>query len=260
MTAPAPGGLPATQQGKNLISEAIRIRRETDEIMSGLWILSPLLGFVAFIAVLIGSFALGAASGSKAGVLAGGLIGFVGGFVVYIILALLPWYKLIRRRTEHFRRDRILREGLISYIRGAASERGIEGQFSSELATMTAVHSEANGEEDEKSAMLWIILSIVTFGILGLYVSYFLTKDPHNHDVRQLAFMQQVQSSFSKLGKAIVFPFWKAMSGRSFFLYLVLTWLTGGLFALYWVYVLITDFNNHFKAQWQIEDQLLANL
>ncbi len=256
----APTALPLTQQGKNLISEAIRIRRETDDIMSGLWILSPLLGSVAFFAILFGSTFIGASSGVGTVVLAGGLVGFILGIIVYIILALLPWYKLIRRRTEHFKRDRILREGLISYIRGAASERGIEGQMSTELATMTAVHSEANGEEDEKSPMLWIILSIITFGLLGLYVSYFLTKDPHNHDVRQLAFMQQVQSSFSKLQKTIVFPFWKAMSGRSFFLYLVLTLLTGGLFALYWNYVLISDFNQHFRAQWQIEDQLVPNL
>lgn len=256
----APSALPATQQGKNLISEAIRIRRETDDIMSGLWILSPLLGFVAFFVISFGGLFIGASSGVSTGVLAGGLIGLILGVIVYVILALLPWYKLIRRRSEHFRRDRILREGLIFYIRGIASERGIEGQMSTELATMTAIHSEANGEEDEKSAMLWIILSIITFGLLGLYVSYFLTKDPHNHDVRQLVFMQQVQSAFSKLQKTIVFPFWKAMTGRSFFLYLVLTVLTGGLFALYWVYVLISDFNMHFRAQWQIEDQLLPNL
>jgi len=257
----APTTLSPTQQGKNLISEAIRIRRETDDIMSGLWILSPLLGSVAFIAILFGgAFIAGASSGSRVGALAGGFVGLILGTIVYIILALLPWYKLIRRRSEHFKRDRILREGLISYIRGAASERGIEGQMNTELATMSTVHSESNGEEDEKSAMLWIILSVITFGLLGLYVSYFLTKDPHHHDIRQLAFMQQVQSAFSKFQKTIVFPFWKAIPDRSFFLYLILSVLTFGLFALYWNYVLISDFNQHFRAQWQIEDQLVPNL
>ena len=256
----APGALPATQQGKNLISEAIRIRRETDEIMSALWILSPFLGLVAFVAILIGGAAIGGTFASRSGILAGGLAGLILGLIVYILLALLPWYKLIRRRSEHFKRDRILREGLISYVRGAASDRGVEAQMSTELATMTTVHSESSGQEDEKSAILWIILSVITFGLLGIYVSYFLTKDPHNHDVRQLAFMQQVQSAFSKLQKTIVFPFWKTMPDRSFFLYLILTWLTVGLFALYWNYALISDFNDHFRAQWQIEDQLVSNL
>src|SRR5712664_1509085 len=114
----APTAIPSTQQGKNLISEAIRIRRETDDIMSALWILSPLLGLVVFVAIFFGGVFIGAASGSRTAGLAGGLVGFVGGIVIYIILALLPWYKLIRRRSEHFRRDRILREGLITYIRG----------------------------------------------------------------------------------------------------------------------------------------------
>ena len=256
MTAP-PGSL--TLQGKNLITEAIRIRRETDDVMSALWILSPFLGIVAFIAILFGGFAVGSSAGSRAGILAGGLVGVVLGLIVAIIFWQLPYYKLIRRRSEHFRRDKILREGLLTYIRGVASERGIEPQMSMEIATMMTVHSESSGDEDEKSAVLWIILSIITFGLVGIYVSYFLTKDPHNHDVRQLAFMQQVQNSFSKFQKTIVFPFWKAMPSRSFFLYLILTWITG-FFVLYWNYTLISDFNEHFKAQWQIEDQLIQNL
>jgi hypothetical protein len=255
LTAPT-----ASELTKNTITEAVRIRRDTDEIMSALWILAPLLGFVAFFAILFGGLLLGGTSGSGLGLLAGGVLGFVAATVVAIILFFLPWYKLIRRRDEHFRRDRMLREGLVNYVRGLAAERGLEAKMNVELATMTTIHSEANGEEDDKSAVLWIILSIITFGLLGLYVSYFLTRDPHKHDVRQVAFMQQVQSAFSKFEKTVVFPFWKSLPGRSFFLYLVLTWLTFGLFGLYWNYVLISDFNDHFRAQWQVEDQLLANL
>lgn len=233
--------------------------------MSALWILSPLLGIVAFFVILFTSLFFGSrlpsgpSTGPSTGLLAGGIIGFVAAAIVAIILLVLPWYKLIKRRNGHFRRDRMLREGLINYVRGLSAERGLEAKMTTELATMMSVHSESNSDEDEKSPILWIILSIITFGLLGIYVWYFLTKDPHNHDARQLAFMQQVQSSFSKLEKTVVFPFWKSLPGRSFFLYLVLTWITG-LFSLYWNYVLITDLNDHFKAQWQVEDQLLANL
>ena len=249
----------ASQLGKNQITEAVRIRREKDDIMSALWILSPLLGGVAFLGIFIGSLALGSFSANNTALAGGAILGFVGGLVIAIILSVLPWYRLIKRRSGHFRRDRILREGLINYIRGTAAERGMEANMTVELATMTSIHSEANGEEDEKSAVLWIVLSVITFGLLSLYVWYFLTKDPHKHDVRQLAFMQQVQSSFSKLGKTVVFPFWKSLPDRSYFLYLIL-WIITGIFSLYWNYVLITDFNDHFRAQWQVEDQLLANL
>jgi Domain of unknown function (DUF4234) len=227
--------------------------------MSALWILSPLLGIVAFFAILIGSVSLGVFANSTPAAVGGAVAGVIGGLIVAIILFVLPWYRLIKRRNGHFRRDRMLREGIISYVRGTAAERGLEPKMTTELATMMAIHSEANGEEDEKSPVLWIVLSIITFGLLSLYVWYFLTKDPHKHDVRQIAFMQQTQSALSKLEKTVVFPFWKSLPDRSYFLYLVLTWITG-LFSLYWNYVLITDFNDHFRAQWQVEDQLMANL
>ena len=64
----------ASQLGKNTITEAVRIRRETDDIMSALWILSPLLGGVAFFGIVFGSLFLSAATpGSSIG-LAGGVI------------------------------------------------------------------------------------------------------------------------------------------------------------------------------------------
>src|SRR6266849_6863708 len=162
-----------SQLGKNTITEAIRIRRETDDIMSALWVLSPLLGAVAFFGILFGSLSLGTASAGRTGLFGGVIIGFVAGIVVAIILFVLPWYRLIKRRNGHFRRDRMLREGLINYIRGLAAERGIEAKMSTELATMMSIHSEANGEKDEKSAVLWIIVTIITFGLLSLYVWYF---------------------------------------------------------------------------------------
>src|SRR5256885_11999935 len=150
--------------------------------MSALWILSPLLGVVAFFGSLFGSLflggTLGRTSGTSIGLFGGAIAGFIAGIIIAIILFVLPWYRLIRRMNWHFRRDRMLREGLINYVRGLAAERGLESKMTIELATMTAIHSEANGEEDEKSPVLWVVLSIITFGLLGLYVWYFLTKDP----------------------------------------------------------------------------------
>jgi hypothetical protein len=36
--------------------------------------------------------------------------------------------------------------------------------------------------------------------------------------------------------------------------------LTGGLFLIYWYYVLIKDLNEHFRAQWQFEDQIATQM
>src|SRR5260370_39614235 len=141
----------ASQLGKNQITEAVRIRRDTDDIMAALWILSPLLGGVAFFGIVFGSLflggALGGTSGISIGLFGGVIVGFVAGIIIAIILFVLPWYKLIKRRNGHFRRDRILREGLINYVRGMAAERGVESKITIERARMTSIHNEANAEK-----------------------------------------------------------------------------------------------------------------
>ncbi len=47
---------------------------------------------------------------------------------------------------------------------------------------------------------------------------------------------------------------------RSFALYFVLTLITGSIFGVYWVYVLVTDPNNHFRQQMLMEDTIMAQL
>ena len=60
------------------------------------------------------------------------------------------------------------------------------------------------------------------------------------------------------MGKVVVNPSWKALPSRSFVLYFILSIVTLGIFEFYWSYVLIKDFNEHFKAQWQFEDSLMS--
>jgi len=234
---------------KATISEAVRMRGETDRIVSPLWMLAPLLSIVVSIVMMI----LGLLISPEAML----LLALVGS-IIAIVIAVYPLYLLIKRRSAHFRRDATLRSGIIEYLKARAASQKVG--IDSEVATMNVVHSESLGEEREKSAVVWIVLSIVTLGILGIYVLYFLTKDPPNHDHRQLAFMQQAQSAASKLGVTMVVPTWKSLPDRSFFLYFVLTIVTAGFFGIYWYYVLFKDFNEHFKAQWVFEDQLVSTI
>lgn len=246
--ASAPGAPELASPGKIGVTQAVRMREESDRVMSVAWIFLPLLGVVFGIVDVASIFILGL----------GALFLAFGLVMVDLLLFLAFWYLLISRRNNHFRRDKLLRDGLVEYLRQEAAAMGKTNDINVELATMNSINGEASAEEKEKSAVLWIILDIVTFGLLGLYILYFLTKDPYKHDSRQQAFMQQVQSALSKLGKTAVNPSWKVLPSRSYFLYLVLSIITFGLFEFYWNYALIVDLNNHFKAQWQLEDSILA--
>jgi hypothetical protein len=234
--------------GKTEFAEAVRIRQQSDRIMSIGWI------FLPFISILIG---FGSIALLFVGHMAGAGISIALDFVE-LILFVVFWYLLISRRNNHFKRDKLERDSLVEYVRQLGVNTGKSNDISAELATMTTINGEATAEETEKSAVLWIILSIITFGIAGLYVLYFLTRDPYNHDRRQQSFIQQTQSAMSKLGKVVVNPSWKSLPSRSFILYFILSLVTLGLFEFYWYYVLIKDFNEHFRAQWQFEDSMAS--
>jgi hypothetical protein len=230
------------------IQESVRARQQTDKILSPLWILAPILAVLLGVSLSILVFFINQPFGLA--LIAPAI------FVPAIISAILVYY-LINRMTEHFVRESNLRRGVIQYLRAKAEQEGKGPSVASEIATMQSVHSEADASDDQKSAVLWTILAVVV-PFVGLYVLYFLTKYPYEHDARWRAFSQQVQAAGSKLGIVAVAPSWKAIEKRSFFLYLVLSFITVGIFALYWYYVLIEDPNQHFRAQAQFEDVFLA--
>ncbi len=227
------------------------MRGEADHLMSALWVVAPLISvLMTFMMVVL----FHVVRPNLVVLIATLVVGYVIalGCAVYVI------YHLIKRRTAHFRRDATLREGILGYLKAYAASKRMEKKLTSEITAMTMIHNEASGDEREKSPVMWTILTFIV-PFVGIYVLYFLTKDPSNHDRRQLSFMQQAQAAASKLGITLVVPTWEALPGRSFALYFIITILIS-FFAIYWFYVLIKDFNDHFKAQWQFEDQLVPVL
>ena len=68
------------------------------------------------------------------------------------------------------------------------------------------------------------------------------------------------RNALSKLGFPAGRPFTiQRLPERSFALYLVLTIFTG-IFVYYWLYALVKDPNEHFKYQWEFEDNLTSSL
>src|SRR2546428_9039320 len=81
------------------------------------------------------------------------------------------------------------------------------------------------------------------------------------HRKRGALFNNDTLSTLNALGVPINFPYRNPpIPDRSFALYFVLTLITGSIFGVYWVYVLVTDPNNHFRQQMLIEDTIMAQL
>lgn len=245
------------------------MRFETDRQMSAAWIIVPVLPYVMwllfFVVILAAVFSSIPASGttsptSTTPTFATGFFGILA--LVYLVFPIIGifWayllYRLVKRRNMHFQRQLFLYDDLIALAKDMGTKKGID--IALPLNNLDRTSREAKFEETEKSAALWAILSFI-FGIISFYVFYFLNKDFYRHERRQDIFTDDLAKLLAMVGISLNLPRTSyPVPDRSFILYLVLTIVTGGLFAIYWVYTLLTDPNNHFQYQALIEDTVLA--
>lgn len=242
---PMPAGMGGPKQQ---IASSIQMRVQTDEVLPIWWVLLPIIGIVVMTGLAIASVIIGGF----------GFIGSIAGTLLFALLYAVLVYKLVSRQNEHLKREVVLRSAMINYLREKAREQYKEQMIAGQISTMESINQEASYKEQENSALLFTIMAFIP--ILDLYVLYVLTKYPFEHDSRWHAFTQQAQYALGQVGINIATPSWKTLPRRSFWLYLILTIITLGIFGIYWLYKLIDDPNEHYKAQWQFEDQLMSQL
>lgn len=168
-------------------------------------------------------------------------------FSMWAVLAVasfgVAWFPMIyysiKRRNDHFLRQRKL-EKLVRYKLGINSEES------------------ENDVSKLKNVTLWTVATVLI--VPSFYLFYSLKKDLQEHEMREHIFLSDV----IKLAKESSVP----IDVQSFTTtphfpagkYVFLSIVSFGLAAAYWLYRLFNDYNNHFKMQWIIEDELLRFL
>jgi len=248
-----PGPRDASPEG--MIREAAQMRGSTDEVLNELWAFIPLISVILVIAVSGSLYLVTTDPVVSSGISLG--IAFVAQILIVILI-----YKLFNRNNLHNRREMMLRAAIVDLMKKNAAEKGISQAIASQVQTMESINYESRSYEPERSAALWAILPIIPVvgWIFGLIALYYLTSYPPGHDRRWHAFTQQTQYAGSQLGMNLMLPSWRSLPERSFIIYFILTIVTLGIFMIYWYYVLIKDMNEHYRSQWQFEDQLLREI
>ena len=231
-------------------------RTETDIMISPVWCVLPLVGGIIAIAIIIWLIMLyGPFIPMSAYYMVWGasLIPFV--LMLYLI------YMLIKRRNTHFRRTQDLFTDIAATLRELSAEKGVD--LTGHLSLVERYLSEARMREVEKSPVLWVVLCIIPivniFAIL--YVLYFLMRDWYEHERREDDMWTQVNSALTALGyRPIDTRRPEPIPHRSFFVYLILYFVIPLIWAIYWLYTLIKDPNNHMTSQARIEDDLVLAL
>jgi len=199
-------------------------------------------------------------------------VGFGAGRIVSMIVSLLVaiyvwWYNwlLYKRRNEHFHRVKRLKVKLSSLIKE---------KFEKETETLMKVDPLLDRREAPHSNLLfglWLILSYLgnlsplgrALGlfaipalIIGLIIIYYLTMDYYYHEQGEIAFFGRIAEIFSKKGISFTTAPTNPLRRRSYGLYIFLSIITLGIFALYWAYVIFRDPNQHFDTHDSWESEL----
>lgn len=247
------------------------MRMEGDYEMSPAWVLVPLIpivGLIVFFVLFLGTLVSLATTPIVPGQPPPAAFAFASLFGLLIIFQIVGFiaailyvymlYKLINRRNKHFQRQGFLYEDLTNLAKELATKKGVD--ISLGLNNMERTNREARYEETEKSAALW---AIVTFfiGITAFYVYYFLVKDFYKHERREDMFLEDLNRVLMAAGLTINLPRrTQPIPDRSFVLFFILSIITLGVFTIYWLYVLLTDPNSHFRQQALTEDTILAQV
>ena len=241
-----------------MIRKYVRMAHETDYIMP-IWLpfLPVLLGIVAIFLMIPAAIFGGMGPrrmGLGLGLAMGGIVGLV--TIVSAVINLYVLYKWIARRNQHFKRTHSLYREIVEFIKSVSGEK-----VPSKMYSLEGTLREMEGDEVEKSPVIWIVLSLL-LPIIIFYVYHFLNKDFHKHERRESSIAEDLNSILAELGAQTMFskPRFDAVPDRSTVIYLVLTIVTLGIFGLYWVYTLTKDPNEHFVAHKMWEEDLLRSL
>jgi hypothetical protein len=227
------------------VERYVHAGEETDYVMP-IW-----MPFMALIFLIIGGLILVIAAATDSEVIVGfGIIFF--GFLIAagVILHIYVIYKWIDRRNRHFKRTRMLYKSILSFL----ENRGWKN--SEKLRTLI---EEIEIEESEKSPAVWIILYIILNPVIFI-IFYFLGEDFRKHSIREEKILRAIKEGFYEAGIRVDIPEIYRIPERNFILYLALTIVSFGFFALYWVYVLTNDPNEHFVRHKSTEKRLLEAL
>ncbi len=169
-------------------------------------------------------------------------------------------YKLVQRRDEHFRRMAGVADAAVAALRAKAQAQGREELIAPELSQLEQVRMQMATMATERGAAIWLLICMFT-GIGYLILYYLLMQDYVQHDVLEAQFFTLMSGALAKLGLATeagqAAP---SVPQRDFATFLILTLVTCGIYGLYWMYVMIKDFNDHFMAQVPWEDFLVQAL
>ena len=176
--------------------------------------------------------------------------------------ALYVFYQLMRRMRDHNRRRLEMLDALNVLAWEEANRRGVQDGLRPRFEQV-AVHLQVmrTMTSDFRDPVVWTLLTAVT-GIAAIIGYIFLDQDLIKHSAAESAAEEQLREIFDELGMPVALPpRTERKTGEHNYVGRILaTVFSFGIYALWWVYNLMTDVNEHFLSDWIREDALASLL
>jgi hypothetical protein len=179
------------------------------------------------------------------------------------IYGLILFFKRIGRIDKFIDRKRGYYENIIDFTEKYAQEKGKYELILNELKDLKdQVNSTFTTKIKPINAGVSFLLTLVTFGIWGLIVVYKTNKVWYDLQVIEQEFDDKVSLFWKKL-ELMKYPISfniDSSKNRSYALYLILNFITFGIWGIVWDYKMYTDPDNLYKEFHQIEDTVLSTV
>jgi hypothetical protein len=185
---------------------------------------------------------------------------FLLSWITFGIYGIVLFFQRINRIDRFSSRKQRYYEGLITWTERFAQQHKQENEVHDNLTDMRSdVVAAYRGDLRQMRAGLSFLLTIVTIGIYGFYVLYRLNRYWWDAQVVEQEFDDRLSLSWTKLG-LMRYPIGFTLDQekrRSYPLYLILSIITVGIWAIVWDYKLQTDPENLYGEFHTNEDTAL---
>lgn len=206
-------------------------------------------------------------------------------FTVGAGLLIAIFHLLMSRNNNHLRREAELRMHMIEYAEACNFSCGADlSPYTEKLRMIDADIRDKEIFESDRVKLIVLILPLLigallialigktdvfitivcgSFGVsllLAIIISPTITTFPMMHELRNLVFYKEWNKDVAPILGLSSEPVERTIGYRSFWLSLILTIVTVGFFAVFWIYAMFRDMNAHFEEQWYFEDSLLKDI
>lgn len=170
-------------------------------------------------------------------------------------------YQLVRRSRDHNERRLELLDAAASFaweeaqLKGSAEElRPYFQRIGNNLGALR------QSTQDFRDPVIWLLLSMISFGITGIVAAVLINKDLIAHDSAEVAIEADLAYAFGRLGRPLTVPVDPdRVEGRHNTVgRIVATVVSFGLYGFWWGRDLMVEGNRHYAANHPFEDDVAA--